>query len=72
MTMMDKAECLSAPSRFLRYFYAEQGFTTLTELGALRKEAQPIKVHVGTADNGDEFLVCTDEPVREDITLKPG
>ena len=41
----------------------------LTELGTLRNKAQPVKVHVRTADHGHETAACSVAALRRNVPL---
>lgn len=57
-------------ARLFWYLNAEECFATLTELRTLSDKAQSVKVHVGTADDGDESLLCANESILYDVSLE--
>ena len=53
-------------------FEAHQHFPAFTQLGTFRYESESAKVHVATADDGNELLATADEVVADDVGFQAG
>jgi len=61
-----------SPSRPFWHADADQDLSSLTQLGTLRHESQPPKIHVAPRDDGDEALVLALETVTADVSFETG
>ena len=54
---VEKLTKFSQAARFFGNFHSQHGLALLTQFGPLRHKTQPIKIHVGAAGDGHQFLI---------------